>query len=215
MYAFQTGIGPQSARDASQAVLARDSWDLAISSGFAGALVPCAIGTIVIAEDVLMDGSHFLVDPSEKTLINCDNTFRVMSFQIACSVDVESQCGRLVTCSHIVGEASEKSKIAVRTEAVAIDMESAVLGCVAQQRGIPFIVVRTISDLVDEDLPLDFNLFLRRQTWVRGVGQVLQRPGSLLLIPRLRRQMLEASEKLTEFFIEFFDNIEDAREQHV
>ena len=144
--------------------------------------------------------------------LRCDERFRDRSFQIARSLDGASQLGRIVTWPRIVGEASEKQRIAARTQAVAIDMESAVLGRIAQKHDFPFIVVRTISDLVDEDLPLDFNLFLHPNRWVEGVGQVLQRPGSLLKIPGLRRQMLVASAQLTKFFLKFFDDLESIAE---
>ncbi len=202
---LQSGIGPQQAYHASQAVLAVDSWDLVVSSGFAGALVPCAIGTIVVGYDVLMEDTGTQLDSIS---LSCDERYRDCSFQIAYSLDGASQLGRIVTWPRIVGQSSEKRRIASHTKAVAIDMESAVLGRIAQNHGFPFIVVRTISDLVDEDLPLDFNLFLRPNRWVEGITQVIQSPGSLLKLPRLRRQMLVASAQLTKFFLKFFDDLE-------
>ena len=182
--------------------MSTDSWDLVVSSGFAGALVPCAIGTIVVGQNVLMDGLEHFVDSLAPTSIACHETFRDFAFHIACSLDGTSRSGHIVTLPRIVGKAPEKMSIAVRTQAVAIDMESAILGYVAHRKNIPFIVVRTISDLVDEDLPIDFNLFLRPSGWFRGVGQVLKSPVSLMQIPRLRDQMLRAFTAAHQFFSE-------------
>lgn len=216
VFLFQSGIGPRHAQEVSQAVLADDSWNVVVSSGFAGALVSCAIGTIMVGQDVVMDnGPEHRLDSCDPQSIVCDETFREFAFYVASSLDGASQSGTIVTLPRIIGEASEKKAIATRTQAIAIDMESAALGRVARQKDIPFIVIRTISDLVEEDLPINFNLFLRPRSWAKGVGHVLQRPASLMQLPRLRKQMLKASVQLVNFFQKFFDNIDRVHEQMV
>jgi adenosylhomocysteine nucleosidase len=79
-------------------------------------------------------------------------------------------------------------------------MESSALAAQAQRAQIPFAIVRSVSDLLDEDLPLDFNLFLRPTGWLKGIGSVLAAPSCLLGLGRLRRQSLVAAEALTAFF---------------
>ncbi|MGB0909026.1 MAG: hypothetical protein ACPGYT_01580 [Nitrospirales bacterium] len=213
VFVFQSGIGPHHALEVSQAVLHYDSWNLVISSGFAGALVPSTIGTIVVGQEVVLDilPEHH-IDSCDRQTIVCDETFREFAFHVASSLDGASQSGPIATLPRIIGEASEKKAIAARTQAIALDMESAVLGHVAQRKDIPFIVIRTISDLVEEDLPINFNLFLRPRSWAKGVCHVLQRPASLMQIPRLRKQMLEASVQLVNFFQKFFDEIDPVRQ---
>ena len=61
-------------------------------------------------------------------------------------------------------------------------------------------IVRTVSDLVDEDLPLDFNLFLRPTGWVQGVQMLICRPSSFAGLNRLRKQSRVAAGRLTEWF---------------
>ena len=210
IFLFQSGIGPQKAHKIAQSVLHDKPWDLVVSSGFAGALVSCAIGNIIVGQNVVMDelGGNF--DSMAQTSITCDDAFRKKAHQVARTIDDGSQSGKILCLPRIIGTGVEKKILAARTQAVALDMESAPLGTVAQEKNIPFMVVRTISDLVDEDLPIDFNLFLHRSSWAKGVGMILKRPTSLIEFLYLRRHMLEASRKLTMFFQEFFAEISHA-----
>jgi adenosylhomocysteine nucleosidase len=61
-------------------------------------------------------------------------------------------------------------------------------------------IVRTVSDLVDEDLPLDFNLFLRPTGWIKGMRALIGRPSSFVGLNRLRKQSRVAADRLTEWF---------------
>jgi adenosylhomocysteine nucleosidase len=91
----------------------------------------------------------------------------------------------------------EKQDLSRLTGAVALDMESAAIGNVAQSYGIPFGVVRTVSDVAGEDLPVDFNAFLKPLGWARGIGAMIMHPSSLRGLNRLRRQSRRAAERLT------------------
>jgi adenosylhomocysteine nucleosidase len=96
--------------------------------------------------------------------------------------------------------AEEKRKIVDRLGGIGLDMESAALGQVAAERGLSFTIVRTVSDLVDESLPLDFNLFLRPSGWAKGVAACLAHPSSLIGLNRLRVQSRIAGQQLTALF---------------
>jgi adenosylhomocysteine nucleosidase len=91
----------------------------------------------------------------------------------------------------------EKEHLGRLSGAIALDMESAAIGSVARAQGVPFAVIRTVSDVAREDLPLDFNVFLAPWGWLRGVGAMLIRPSSLIGLNRLRRQSRLAAERLT------------------
>jgi len=207
VFVFQSGIGPQKAYETSQAVLSLESWDFMVSSGFAGALVPCSIGTIVVGEDVMMDEATGITNPVGQSPIVCDNILRKQAWQVACSIDRGSQSGHIVCLPRILGTGAEKKALAARTHAVALDMESASLGYVAHTQQIPFIIVRTISDLFDEDLPIDFNLFLHPRDWTKGVSMILRNPSSLIHIFHLRKQVMQASRSLTLFIQKFFNEM--------
>jgi adenosylhomocysteine nucleosidase len=79
-------------------------------------------------------------------------------------------------------------------------MESAAVAAVAQEQGLPMAIVRTVSDLVDEDLALDFNLFLRPTGWIKGLQALISCPSSVAGLNRLRKQSQVAGDQLTEWF---------------
>ncbi|MGB4996205.1 MAG: hypothetical protein WBO50_13660, partial [Nitrospira sp.] len=110
------------------------------------------------------------------------------------------QAGQFVSVPRVLCRAEDKQEIATRAGGVGLDMESAALGFVASERKIPFVIVRTASDLVDESLPLDFNLFLRPSGWVKGVAACLAHPTSLIGLNRLRVQSRIAGTQLTAVF---------------
>ncbi|MGH7254467.1 MAG: hypothetical protein ACREI3_01700, partial [Nitrospirales bacterium] len=111
-----------------------------------------------------------------------------------------SHAGPFVSVSRVLCRAAEKRAVAERTGAIAADMESAALGAVAGERGIPFAIVRTASDLLDEDLPLDFNRFQGARGWVWGMAACLVQPHAWLGLSRLRRQAKVAADRLTRVF---------------
>jgi adenosylhomocysteine nucleosidase len=84
----------------------------------------------------------------------------------------------------------------------------------ANRAHTPFIIIRTVSDLLDEDLPLDFNLFLRPTGWLKGIGSVLAAPSCLLGLGRLRRQSIIAAEALTVFFSQYVATNAPRRQEH-
>ena len=207
VYLFRTGIGPQKAFEACQLALGNQEWDLVISSGFAGALNSSPVGALVIADQVYMDPSSPLSHQSTLQVL-CDEVFREEAMKVGRSIHAHTTVGRVVTVPVIVGRAVEKQKLAQRTGAIALDMESAMVGAVAQNRGLPFVMVRSISDTIDEDLPLDFNLFTAPFNWIRGLTTVLTSPKCWSGLVRLRTQMVQASSQTTKFFLEYLIRLE-------
>jgi len=110
----------------------------------------------------------------------------------------------MVTVQRIVNRAIEKQEIANRTGAIGLDMESAPLGHIAEEKKIPFVVVRAISDLMNEDLPEEFNMFLSPFGWVQGLPSIIMSPKSWAHLIRLRTQMVQTSRQITKFFQTFF-----------
>ena len=178
-----------------------------IASGFAGALVPSQIGDLVIPEQVVCQDSGITGFPAT---ISCSAFYRQHAWNTAQLSENTVLSGRLVTVGNIVWLAGDKQAIARAFEAGSLDMESAAIGATAARRGIPFFVVRSVSDRVEEDLPLDLNLFCRTGTFLQGVWTVATTPGLWPRLNRLRRQKNVASARLTQFFETFFSIAENS-----
>jgi adenosylhomocysteine nucleosidase len=133
-------------------------------------------------------------------LVLCDGAVGAGLFIVAQDAGLVAQVGTFVSSGTVVWQAEEKRRLRRLTDATGLDMESAAVAAVAQERGVPMAIVRTVSDLVDEDLPLDFNLFLRPTGWIKGMQSVIGRPSSIEGLNRLRKQSRVAADRLTEWF---------------
>ncbi len=192
---MRTGMGPQKSRTVTQELLGEGKWDLVISTGFAGALRDLPIGTLVVGEDVLED--HFAIP--HKHPIACDAAWLAKLSRFS-GQSAPFSIGRFATVPRVLTRSKEKQKLASLTGAMAVDMESGPIGGVAKEFGIPFIIIRTISDGMSEDLPLDFNLFETSGGWVKGLWQCLSSPRIWAGLFRLYRQSRKAALRLTQFF---------------
>ena len=208
----QTGIGVQNAKMACREIFADGECDLAVSSGFAGALIPSCIGALVIPKRVVSG----VRDSRERSAFS----------SFPCSVDYHQILSRLVqdrkpqlvmqdllvTVPKIVCSVLEKRSLAKQFQASALDMESAGIAAVAKEHDIPFLVIRTVSDLMDETLPEAFNLFLSSSTWRQGVWRMMHTFSHWSEVYRLRQQTKVASRQLTIFFDLFICHLRDAVE---
>jgi adenosylhomocysteine nucleosidase len=190
-----TGIGPEAAHAAAVAVLNHGA-ALAISTGFTGALLPeSAVGETMLATSIVpgtFDGAWRETGPP----IACDDAVIRAVHAAAAEVGATARSGPMVSVSTVLCRAAEKQQIGRSTGAIAIDMESAAIGTAARAYGVPFAVIRTVSDTADEDLPLDFNLFLKPWGWARGAAALLLAPSSVIGLNRLRRRSRLAARNL-------------------
>lgn len=202
VWLFQTGVGPEKSESVCREALAVQPFDVVISSGFACALAPSEVGELLIGTHVVRhDGAAEF--PREAEVLTCSTSLTSLACDAANRVQLRARIGRFVTSSRIAWQAKEKSRIRDATEAIGLDMESSAVGVTARECQVPFLVVRAASDLVDEDLPLDFNLFLSPAGWVRGAVTLLSHPSRVTGLMRLKTQSARASDRLAAFF-EYF-----------
>jgi adenosylhomocysteine nucleosidase len=193
----QTGVGLEKARQSAAQVLNGQSFCLMVSTGFACALVAADIGALLIGHEVVQRGES---DEQSAEAIAVLGIERDLILAFVDGMVRPEHIGRFVSTDRIIGSASEKMQFAQSAHAIGLDMESSALAAEAHQAQVPFVIIRAVSDLVDEDLPLDFNLFLRPAGWLKGIGAILTAPSCLLDFGRLRRQSMIAAETLTDFF---------------
>jgi adenosylhomocysteine nucleosidase len=205
---FQTGVGEARTAAVCRDVLGSQRLEAAVASGFACALGPYAIGTILIGTDVIRQDQR--TGPPAEAL-PCAEELRGLALEAAAAAGVEARAGRIVTVPHVLWEAADKRRVAAASGAIGADMESAAVGAAARERHIPFVVIRGVSDLMDEDLPFDFNEYLQGG-WRRAAAACLARPSRLAGLNRLRRQAAVASERMTRFYGAFLDALDPAAE---
>ena len=189
------GVGPARATATAKALCAQHAFRLIVSAGFACALDHAAVGDVLIGTDVVLRE-----DERAKHETPCDLTVAEEVALAGRQAGLPVHCGRFVTVPTVLCRAAEKLAVARQEKGIGLDMESAALGAVAREHRIPFTIVRTVSDLLEEDLPLDFNLFLRPSGWLAGIAACVTRPSCLIGLNRLRRQSREAGRHLTAVY---------------
>ncbi|HJR76171.1 MAG TPA: hypothetical protein VJ805_04325 [Nitrospiraceae bacterium] len=199
---IRSGIGPRNAEAAGRAILAAMPLSAIISTGFACALNDAQVGDLLL-------GTEVLGDPGRHEPLVCAAQWTARAVQISKEAGIRAAAGRFVCRTRVLCRGEEKRALAAASGAIALDMESAALAMVARDAAIPFAIVRAVSDRRDEDLPLDFNLFLRPTGWIAGAISCLSHPSSLAGLSRLRTQSRIAATHLTRFHERYLDALGD------
>ncbi len=196
---IQTGVGPAAASAVAEQVLKAQPMSLVLSTGFACALIPAQVGDLIVGTAVSSVPSDEMGTTGHDSIL-CDEAVRSGLLAVAEDAGIAVRVGTIVSGPTVVWQAEGKRRLRRLTDATGLDMESAALASVARERGVPMAIVRTVSDLVDEDLPLDFNLFLRPTSWMKGIWALIRHPTSFVRLNRLRTQSRVAAHRLTEWF---------------
>jgi len=203
-------MGLEQASKGGNAAFALEQWNVIISTGFAGALVPAQIGDMLVGT-IVLDGSIADGSSSPVKVLACDQFFQDRAQQMVKGLSGNCLVGPIVTVNRVLVTSQEKKDLSNQTRAVGVDMESAELARLAKDRNIPCLVVRSISDLMEENLPLDFNVFKGTKGWVHGIVKVLSRPSCLIALHRFGRQSKRAALQLTRFFEKFLIGMTSCR----
>ena len=181
----RSGVGPKRAATAAKSLLDEGCTAL-ISAGICGGLAPnLKAGTLVLATEVAdPDGTVFPVDETWRSAIE---------ERIGATVPVASGC--LTGSARVVRRPVQKRDLAATAGAVAVDMESHAVARVARDAGVPFLVLRAVSDAVDSELPKSALFGVSKngmRTPLRVVGALLRRPGDLPGLLRLAKDTEKA-----------------------
>jgi adenosylhomocysteine nucleosidase len=110
----------------------------------------------------------------------------------------------VVCIDRVIVTAGEKRALRQKTGAAAVEMESAAVAAKAAEWGVPFRLIRAVSDEAAEDLPLDFNLyrdaegrFSRGRIALAALARPFTRVPALL---RLDRNTKVAARSLGDYF---------------
>jgi adenosylhomocysteine nucleosidase len=113
-----------------------------VSFGIAGGLAPeLDAGTVIVSGEVVTEEGRWTVAPR----------YRCQLTEFARAVGAVE--GPVFGASSIFATQTEKERAWQATRALAVDLESEIVARTATSRGIPFIVLRTIADNAQRDLP--------------------------------------------------------------
>ena len=149
-----------------------------ISVGLGGALKPgLRPGRWVVAERVIAAGEKHRCDPAWTARL---------------AQTLGALLGDVIGSDAMVADVLDKRRLREETGAVAVDMESQIVGRIAEARGVPFAVARVISDGSDRALPRAAQVGIRpdgAMDLVAVLRSLASRPSE---IPALIRTGLEA-----------------------
>jgi adenosylhomocysteine nucleosidase len=169
-----SGARPERAR-AEVARLVEQGVTGLVSFGLAGALDPALRpGDLVLADAVLLpDGRRLAVDAGWRArladALECAHT------------------GPIAGSERLLATPAAKQELRKRSGALAVDMESHSVAAAAAAAGLPFVVVRAISDPAGRALPPAALAFIHPGGRLRlvALGKLLVRPGELVGLVRL------------------------------
>lgn len=206
----QTGIG----KNVSEVIHQLSKYfriQLMVSSGFAGSVNPeVAVGDLVIGKQVLYSSRDIFQEEIHiDTRLSCDVPTVALAVTLSSADNFKSHCGDILSVDKIVHQSSMKKHIGTRTSAIAVDMESFAIAERANAMGIPFVVVRAISDGVEEDLEIGENMVTRegKVSIPATARYLLNKPHHIPYLNRLRKQTKMATNTLSSFFPNFITQI--------
>ncbi len=170
--------------------------------GVAGALDPSLrCGDVVLASEVICEAPLALhlpgwpptALPAHARLHTCDPWRGELEAALRSAGPIVR--GTILTRPTLACEATLKARLFRESAALAVDMESAAVGVVANLYDLPFMVLRVIADSATESLPPALRTMVAAQslgplgwiTWLPALCVPTQWPGLLRLGRRYRR----------------------------
>ena len=165
----QCGIGKINAAMCTQILIDSFAVDAIVNTGIAGSL--CAdldIGDLVISRDAIhhdfdlrfwgrpigqVPGMDVIAFPADEKLMNA-------AFAAAEAENAgHTRVGRVASGDQFICSKAQKEKIIADTEAICAEMEGASIAHTAYRNGVPFVIIRAISDKADDSAEMDYPTF--------------------------------------------------------
>ncbi len=206
----QTGIGKK-VSEAIQQLSKHFRIQVMISSGFAGSINPHVnVGDLVIGKRVFSASQNeYEGEIKVDSVLPCDASMVDLAMRLCDTNTVTAHCGDILSVNSIIHESSTKKSLGDRTSAIAIDMESFAIAEQASAMGVPFLIIRAISDGVDEDMEIHENMVTEGgNVSIPATARYLfNKPHHVFYLNRLRRQTKSATNTLSVFFPNFITQI--------
>ena len=157
----RSGIGRERAATAARILIERYHPDSVLCIGFAAGLRPDVVpGDLILATSIA------------ESLVPDDRLVGIAAQTRGEDVAVHS--GPLLCVDQVVHSVEEKYELAARfPNSVGLDMESAGIAAAASNFGVPWLVVRAVTDGLDDSLPPLVEPFRRRSCIDPETGEVI------------------------------------------
>ncbi len=165
----QCGIGKVQAGMNTAILLERYRPDVVINTGSAGGIGEgLKVGDVVISSgvayhDVNSTAFGYLPGqlPDQPQIFEADKTYVDKIQAAAAATDLTTHVGLIVTGDQFISSTPAIEKIkSIYPNALASEMEGGAIGQVANQFKIPFVVIRAMSDVGDENASVSFDEFI-------------------------------------------------------
>ncbi|CCJ96835.1 5'-methylthioadenosine/S-adenosylhomocysteine nucleosidase [Cronobacter malonaticus] len=166
---LKSGIGKVSAAMGATLLLEHCKPDVIINTGSAGGLAPSLkVGDIVVSDEVRYHDADVTAFGYEYgQMAGCPAAFKADEKLIAAAqetiekLNLHAVRGLVVSGDAFINGSVNLAKIRHNfPQAVAVEMEATAIGHVCHNFGVPFVVVRAISDVADQQSHLSFEEFL-------------------------------------------------------
>jgi adenosylhomocysteine nucleosidase len=183
---LHTGVGTKACRTCLRDFLKDTSYDLVISSGFAGAVRDdLEVGDLFLAEN--------FSDP--KPLAVARQALANRTLHLA----------KLLTSPRVIDSPAERAALAQTSGAAAVDMETEVIAAECKARGVPLLSLRVISDTPRQPLPAApdvlFNMARQQTDFARLLLHFLRHPAAIPRLIQFGRQIGKARAHLSDALI--------------
>jgi adenosylhomocysteine nucleosidase len=158
-------------------------------------------------DKVAMNGAQAEVEKQKQVLRLAALAQDDRAFNESGSREVPRDPDVLLVTSPRVADEVEKKRLAAAYGAQMVDMEAAAIARLAQMRGIPFYVLKGISDGFTDKLP-DFNRFIGTDGRFNMAGMALfsiLRPWHWSSLMRMGENSSKASQSMREAVLDFLD----------
>ena len=165
----QCGVGKVNAAMCTQMLIDHYGVSHVINTGIAGSLCnDLDIGDLVVSRDAIyhdfdlnfwgrpigqVPGMDVTAFPADAQMVNC-------AYAAAESVNPgHTKIGRVASGDQFICQKSQKDKIIADTNALCAEMEGAAIAHTAYRNGVPFVILRAISDKADDSAEMDYPTF--------------------------------------------------------
>lgn len=165
----QAGIGKVNAAICTQVMVDCYHPEAIINVGVAGALNPqLHVGDIVISKDAAQhdfDTTFFgdalgFISGIGKIYFEADESLVKLAKDAAEALGIRHRIGRIVTGDQFIADPDKKAYLVRQFQGDATEMEGGSIAQTCTINGVPFVIIRAISDGADDGAPMQYEEFV-------------------------------------------------------